>query len=91
MNALCLPPTLAFNRQFVPDEIARFGGAIGGEPVARTRELALLGSFHNLREFGVPADELASLAEAVVGRAGNAANPHTATADEVHELLRSIW
>ena len=25
MNALCLPPALAFNRQIAPDEVARFG------------------------------------------------------------------
>jgi maleylacetate reductase len=91
MNALCLPPALAFNRQFVPDEVARFGGAVGGEPVARARELALLGPFRNLRQFGVPEADIPKLAEAVVARAGNAANPHPATADEVHELLRSIW
>src|SRR5262249_21785317 len=38
MNALCLPPALAFNRALVPEAVARFGDAIGGDAVERTRE-----------------------------------------------------
>jgi alcohol dehydrogenase class IV len=91
MNALCLPPALEFNRQAVPEEVARFGEAIGGEPVALTRELALLGPFRNLREFGVPEGDLPELAEAAASRAGNLANPRQATPEEVWQLLRSIW
>jgi maleylacetate reductase len=91
MNALCLPPALEFNREVVPDEVARFGEAIGAEPVARTRELALLGPFRNLREFGVPEADLAELGEAAASRAGNLANPRQATPEEVRRLLHSIW
>ncbi|MGH3003369.1 MAG: iron-containing alcohol dehydrogenase [Gaiellaceae bacterium] len=91
MNALCLPPALAFNRAFVPEEVARFGEAIGGEPVATTRELALLGGFERLRDFGVPREDLAAVAGATVGRGGNQANPRIATAAEICELLTTIW
>ena len=91
MNALCLPPALEFNREPAPDEVARFGEAIGGDPVAKTRELALLGGFENLRAFGVPHAELGEVAVAASQRAGNLANPRPATADEIAQILEAIW
>src|SRR6516165_9414977 len=78
MNALCLPPALEFNRALVPDAIARFGEAIGGNAVERTRELALQGGFVRLRDFLIPADDLPALAAATAPRAGNQANPRPA-------------
>ena len=91
MNALCLPPALAFNRELVPAEVARFGEAIGSDPVARSRELALLGGFERLRDFGVPEEELAEVAAATVERAGAKANPRPASPADVDALLRSIY
>jgi maleylacetate reductase len=91
MNALCLPPALAFNREIVPAEVDRFAEAIGGDAVERPRELARLGGFEQLRDFGVPEEELPRLAEIAAGRAGNQANPRPATADEILGLFRSIW
>jgi maleylacetate reductase len=91
MNALCLPPALEFNRALVPAEVERFGDAIGGDPVARSRELALLGGFERLRDFLVPKDDLREVAEAASQRAGNRANPRPATADEILSLLVAIW
>jgi len=91
MNALCLPPALAFNCAFVPAEIARFGAAIGGDAVERTRELALLGGFRQLRDYAVPADDLPRVAAAAADRAGNRANPQPASVEEILVLLRSIW
>ncbi|MFL5929615.1 MAG: iron-containing alcohol dehydrogenase [Gaiellaceae bacterium] len=91
MNALCLPPALQFNRSLVPDEVARFGDAIGGDAVTKTRELALLGGFESLRAFGVPRDALNEVAEAAAQRAGNLNNPRPATAAEIAELLSRIW
>jgi maleylacetate reductase len=92
MNALCLPPALRFNAAVVPAEIARFGAALGtDDPAARVEELARLGSFGRLRDFGVPEGELDEVAAAVVTRAGALANPRRATPAEVAELLRSIW
>jgi maleylacetate reductase len=91
MNALCLPPALEFNRALVPAEVERFGEAIGGDAVERSRELALLGGFERLRDFGVPRDDLPELAEAASGRAGNRANPRPATAEEIRLLLEAIW
>jgi maleylacetate reductase len=91
MNALCLPPALDYNREYVPDEVARFGEALGGDAVERSRELALLGGFDRLRDFGVPRDDLPALAAAAAERGGNRANPRPATPDEILELLASIW
>jgi maleylacetate reductase len=91
MNALCLPPALEFNRALVPVEVERFGEAIGGDAVERSRELALLGGFERLRDFGVPEDDLPAIAEAAAQRGGNLANPRPATADEILALLGSIY
>ena len=91
MNALCLPAGLTFNRELVPGEVARFGEAIGGDAVERTRELARLGGFERLRDFGVPRDGLPALAETAAGRKGNEANPRPATPAEIEQLYVSIW
>jgi maleylacetate reductase len=91
MNALCLPPALEFNRALVPVEVERFGEAIGGDAVEGSRELALLGGFERLRDFGVPEADLPAIAEAAAQRAGNLANPRPATADEILALLGSIY
>jgi len=54
-------------------------------------ELARLGGFERLRDFGIPEAELDDVAAAIVARPGAKANPRPATADEVAGLLRSIW
>ena len=91
MNALCLPPALGFNRELVPDDVARFGAAIGADPVAGSRALARLAGFEQLRDFGVPAADLPAVAAAAAARAGNQANPRPATPEEIEALLISIW
>ena len=91
-NALCLPPALRFNESVAADEIRRFGEALGTEePVARVEELARDSGFTRLRDFEVPEDELHQVAEAAAQRAGAKANPRPASAQEIAELLRSIW
>jgi maleylacetate reductase len=92
MNALCLPAALRFNAGVAPDAVSRFGAALGtDDPAARVEELARLGGFERLRDFGVPENELAELAAATVQRAGAKANPRPASAVEVEDLLRAIW
>jgi alcohol dehydrogenase class IV len=61
------------------------------DPAERVEELARLGGFERLRDFGVPGGELGEVAAATVERAGAKANPRPATAAEVEALLRSIW
>jgi maleylacetate reductase len=91
MNALCLPPALAFNRELVPAEVARFGEAIGADAVDGTRALARLAGFERLRDFGVPRGDLAQIAAAAAARAGNQANPRPATPEEIESLLATMW
>jgi maleylacetate reductase len=92
MNALTLPPALRFNARVAPEAVARFGEALGtDDPAAWAEELARLGGFGRLRDFGVPEDELDMVAEAAAGRAGNQANPRPATPAEIAQLLRSIY
>jgi maleylacetate reductase len=91
-NALCLPPALRFNESVAAEEIGRFGTALRApDPPARVEELARLAGFERLRDLGVPEDELGEVAEAAVVRGGAKANPRPATAEQVLELLRSVW
>ena len=92
MNALSLPPALRFNERAVPEAIARLGEALGtDDPALRVEELARLGGFERLRDFGVPEEDLPSLAAEVEVRPGARANPRPVTAEDAEELLRSIW
>jgi maleylacetate reductase len=87
MNALCLPVALRFNAQVAPDAVQRFNDAVGTD----VQELARLGGFERLRDFGVPEDELAEIAAATVERAGAKANPRQASAADVEQLLHNIY
>ena len=92
MNAICLPAAIRFNAEAVPEAVARFADALGaGDAAARVEELARLGGFARLRDFGIPESDLDAVAEAVVARAGAKANPRPATASDVAALLRSVW
>jgi maleylacetate reductase len=92
MNALCLPPALRFNEPVAAEAIQEFGKSLGtDDPVGRVEELARLGGFERLRDFGVPEDELDDVAEAAAVRAGAKANPRPASPAEIAELYRSIY
>ncbi len=92
MNALALPAALRFNAEAEPGAVRRFGEALGtDDPAARVEELARLGGFERLRDFGIPEEDIAEVAAATVGRAGAKANPRPASQADVEELLRSIY
>jgi maleylacetate reductase len=92
MNALSLAPALRFNEPLASAEIARFGEALGTDDAAgRVEQLAALGDFGRLRDFGVPEDELADVAEAAAARPAARANPRPASPAQIEELLRSVW
>jgi alcohol dehydrogenase len=84
MNAICLPPAMRFNAPVVPQ-------AMTAVPVARVEELARLGGFERLRDFGVPESDLEELGARAAARPGAQANPRAASAAEVTELYRSVW
>jgi alcohol dehydrogenase class IV len=83
---------LRFNADAAAPEIARFAEAMGVEDAAaHAKELARRGGFERLRDFGVLHEDLPRLAEDAAGRAGNRANPRTASPAEIQELYESIW
>ncbi|HEU0245734.1 MAG TPA: iron-containing alcohol dehydrogenase [Gaiellaceae bacterium] len=92
MNAICLAPALRFNEPAVPEAVAALGQALETDrPVERVEELAELGGFVRLRDFGVPENELPELAGEIADRPGARANPRLATAEDVEPLLRAVW
>ena len=92
MNALCLPAALRFNEPVAADEIEKLAQAMGTlDAPAKVEELAGLGGFGRLRDFGVPEDELDEVAEATVVRVGAKANPRPASTAEIADLFRSIY
>jgi alcohol dehydrogenase class IV len=92
MNAVCLPAALRFNAEVAPEAIVRLGEALATDDApARVEELARLGGFERLQAFGIPEADLDEVAAAIVERPGARANPRPATAEEVADLLRSIW
>jgi maleylacetate reductase len=92
MNAICLAPALGFNQSVVPEAIAALAAALDTDDVEeRSRELAQLGDFERLRDFGVPESELGEVAAETAQRPAARANPRPVTADDVEALLRSVW
>jgi maleylacetate reductase len=87
MNALTLPQALAFNEEVAPDAVRRFREEVGAD----VEELARLGGFERLRDFGIPEEDLPEIAAATVQRAGAKANPRRASAAEVEQLLHNIY
>jgi maleylacetate reductase len=87
MNALTLPAALRFNADVAPEAVQRFREAVGTD----VEELAKLGGFERLRDFGVPEADLRELAEATVVRQGARANPRLVDIDDVEQLLHSIY
>ena len=92
MNALCLPPALRFNAPAAADEIRRFADALGVEDAAaRAEELARLGGFERLRDFGVPHEDLPELGAMAAERRGAIVNPRPVSADDATRLYQSVW
>ncbi len=92
MNAICLPPALRFNAPVVPEALAALAEALGvADAPERVEELARLGGFARLRDFGVPEDDLPEVAEATAQRPAARSNPRPVTPGDVESLLRSIW
>jgi alcohol dehydrogenase class IV len=92
MNAVSLPPALAYNAEVVPDQIARLGGAMGrDDAIERVRELGALAGPSRLRDYDVPREHLESLSEAIADRAPAKANPRPAPPEAIRELLEEIW
>jgi maleylacetate reductase len=87
MNALTLPHALRFNESVAPEAVRRLREAVGTD----VEELARLGGFQRLRDFGVPKEDLPEIAAATVERSGAKANPRPASKAEVEQLLNNIY
>jgi maleylacetate reductase len=87
MNALTLPQALAFNEEVAPEAVRRFREEVGVD----VEELAALGEFGRLRDWGIPLEDLSAVAAATVERAGAKANPRRASAADVEQLLHNIY
>ena len=85
LNAICLPPALRFNAEFVPPEL------LEGRAAERAEQLKLLSGFTTLGALRVPKEDLPALAQSIAQRPGALANPRPATAQEILELLRSVY
>ena len=89
LNAICLPPALRFNAEFLPPA---FGEALGtDDPAARVEELARLGGIGRLRDLGIPREDLPEVAELVAPRPGSRANPRPASPAEILTLLENVF
>jgi maleylacetate reductase len=84
LNAICLPPALRFNAEFVPPEL-------GPDPAGRVEALARLGGIGRLRDLGVPREDLRELAASIAQRPGARVNPRPAGPPDVLELLESVY
>ena len=71
---------------------ARFGAALGDRrPPRAVEELARLGGFERLRDFGVPERELDDVAAAIVAGRARRRTRGPRAREDVAGLLRSIW
>ena len=92
MNAICLAPALRFNAEAVPDAVEALADALGVDDApTRVVELARLGGFTRLRDFGIPENELADVAAATAERPAARSNPRPVSPAEIEALLRSVW
>lgn len=90
-NALLLPHTLrALERRF-PDELARFGAAVGGDPPSVAAALAARTGTVRLRDLGVTAEQLGECADAAAARPDLAMTPPPADREELLALYEAAW
>ncbi len=87
MNALTLPQALAYNEQVAPEAVRRFREEVGAD----IEELAALGEFGRLRDWGILETDLPAIAAATVERSGAKANPRRASVADVEQLLHNIY
>jgi alcohol dehydrogenase class IV len=92
MNAICVPAAMRFNEPVAGEALERLASAMGvADAVARFQELARLGGFERLRDFGVPREELAELGGLAAERRGALVNPRPVSADDAARLYESVW
>ncbi|WP_425956094.1 maleylacetate reductase [Xylanimonas sp. McL0601] len=90
LHAMLLAHVMRFNLLAAPRAQGRLARIAGGDPVAAVSRLARrFEGPKTLRELGVPADGLRSIAERVV--ADPYPNPRALDVESVHEILAQAW
>lgn len=91
-HAVVLPHVLAYNRPHAVEQAARVAAALGvADAVEGLTNLTRgLGAPTTLRELGMPGDDLATAAAAIVAVAPSN-NPTPITADTIARLLEAAW
>jgi alcohol dehydrogenase class IV len=90
-NAILLPHTLGALRRRFPERMAAFDAACGGDAVAAANAILRRTGFRRLREFDVPVERLADLADAAADRGELALTPPPADRDEILALYEAAW
>jgi alcohol dehydrogenase class IV len=91
-NAVLLPVALEFNRAAVPERFDDLERHLGKDIVAATRELnAICRIPRRLRDYGIPADALPSLADKAIQDGCHQLNPRPCTRDILLALYREAW
>ncbi len=92
LNAVCLPHALRFNREAAADALEALGEAMdSADPIETCQALGALGCPMRLRDYDVPSEALAAVAEKIAVRPAARANPRPASPEEVLELLNAAW
>ncbi len=91
-NAVLLPFVLEFNRSAIPDRIRNLERHLTREPIACTRELnQICGIQPRLRDYGVPQEALAALADKALQDGCHLLNPRPCTREILLSLYQEAW
>lgn len=91
-NAVLLPVVLEWNRASVPERMKDLAHALGGDPVARVKELNIICGIHpRLRDYGIREDSLEMLAGKAIEDGCHLSNPRPCTKQDLLELYKLGW
>lgn len=92
MNAIALPQALRYNREAARQAITHLGASMGTEDAAAWAEaMGKKTGPMRLRDYGVPKDDLGTLAQEIAERPATKANPRPAAADDILPMLNAVW
>lgn len=91
-NAVLLPAVLEFNRSAVPNRFAELKRHLGKDIAECTAELnEICGIAPRLRDYGIPQDALAPLADKSLEDGCHLLNPRPCTRDSLLHLYQASW
>jgi alcohol dehydrogenase class IV len=91
-NAVLLVPVLDFNRSAVPERFAELHYQLGKDVGTCTSELnEVCGISPRLRDYGIPAEALPSLADKAINDGCHLLNPRPCTREDLLALYEKAW